>query len=68
MHAISAQRRVELAGIKPGDRVLVTGWPPEPLEVIDAADRALLTVRAPTGRELRVGRYSVASILPNEVA
>lgn len=58
-----AQRIVELAQIRPGDHITVAGWPPDHLEVIDTSDRALLTVRAPTGRELKIGRHCVGSIV-----
>lgn len=58
-----AQRSVELAQIRLGDHITVTGWPPMHLEVIDTSDRELLTVRAPTGRELKIGRQCVGSIV-----
>jgi len=40
-----------------GDQVLVKGWPPSNvLEMIDASDRALLTLQTPSGATLKVGR------------
>lgn len=59
-------KRIESATIRIGDHVLIAGWPPHALEVIDTTDPALLVVIGPTGRELKVGRLTVAVILPKE--
>ena len=46
-----------------GDQVVIKGWPPSPtLEVVDVNDRALLTLQAPGGALLRVGRLQVTLI------
>lgn len=60
----TAQRRIEVAKIKPGDHVTISGWPPAHFEVVDGSDPALLVIRAPTGRELKIGRQCVAAIVP----
>lgn len=52
--------------IRVGDRILIAGWPPHALEVIDTTDPALLVVIGPTGREFKVGRSTVAAILTKE--
>lgn len=62
----TAQRTVELAQIRPGDHITVSGWPPMHLEVIDASDPALLLVRGPSGRELKIGRLVVATVQPSQ--
>lgn len=59
----TAQRTVELAQIRPGDHITVSGWPPAHLEVVDASDPALLTIRAPSGAELKIGRQCVGTVV-----
>jgi hypothetical protein len=45
-----------------GDSVIVNGWPASTvLEVTDASDRSLLTLRAPNGASLKVGRLAVTT-------
>lgn len=49
-----------IVNLKPGDQVLVESWPPSVvLKVVDAGDRALLTLETPNGAQLKVGRRSV---------
>lgn len=59
-----AQRKVDAAQIRTGDLVMIAGWPPAHFEVLDTSDPALLVVRAPTGRELKVGRQAVCVVTP----
>jgi hypothetical protein len=47
---------------KPGDTVVLKGWPPQEMMVTDNRNAALLTVRAPNGAALRVGRETVVPI------
>lgn len=49
--------------LKPGDHVIVKGWPPSrQLEVVDTSDRSLLTVKASNGSTLKVGRLAVVKV------
>ena len=47
---------------KPGDSVVIKGWPPREMEVTDTRNPILLTVRAPNGATLRVGRETVVPV------
>jgi len=50
-------------GFRIGDQVRVRGWPPSTVfEVADTSDRALLTLRTPSGAVLRVGRLAVTRV------
>lgn len=53
--------------IRPGDRVLLTGWK-QPLEVVSTDDRALLTVLSPEGREFKAGRMTIEQVFPKDRA
>lgn len=48
---------------KPGDHVIVKGWPPSrQLEVVDTSDRSLLTLKASNGSTLKIGRLAVVKV------
>jgi hypothetical protein len=47
---------------KPGDSVVLRGWPPREMKVTDTRNPVLLTVRAPNGATLRVGRETVVPV------
>jgi len=53
--------------IRPGDRVLLTGWK-QPVEVASADDRALLTLLSPEGREFKGGRMTIGKVFPKASA
>jgi hypothetical protein len=57
-----------MSRIKPGDRVLVKGWPPVSMEVIDASDRSILVLRSAYGTSLKVGRLAVIPATENDVS
>jgi acyl CoA:acetate/3-ketoacid CoA transferase alpha subunit len=49
-----------LLNLKPGDQVLVEGWPPSAvLKVVDTSDRSLVILRTPNGALLKIGRLAV---------
>lgn len=62
----TTQRRLMVARIRTGDRVLIEGWSPEPYEVTDAGDPSLLVLRSPTGNEFKIGRLRVRAVLAKE--
>lgn len=56
-----ADQLVMVSQIRPGNRVLLTGWQ-QPLEVVSNDDGALLTALSPDGREFNAGRMSVERV------
>lgn len=57
------QQLVMVAGIRPGDRVLLSGWN-KSLEVVSNDDSALLTILSPEGKEFKAGRMTVIKVFP----
>ena len=55
-----------MSRIKPGDRVFVKGWPPISLEVVDASDRSIITLRSEHGALVKVGRLVVVKVETQE--
>jgi hypothetical protein len=50
-----------------GDHVVVLGWPPaEHMEVVGIGDRAMLTLRLPSGAHIKVGRRQCAPVSANK--
>jgi hypothetical protein len=51
---------LNLVNLKPGDQVLVKGWPASVvLKVVDISNRALMILRTPNGALLKIGRLAV---------
>lgn len=54
--------------IRIGDRVYLENMPVMPLEVIDITDPALVTLKAPNGATLKVGRRTVIRVETQEAS
>lgn len=58
----NAEQRLAATRIQVGDAVKLAGGPSCWLEVVSTDDPSLLTLRAPSGVEVKAGRQTVAEI------